>query len=356
MRLVRSLWSLSGQAAFKKQLYYCMLAQGFQRKAWIEAWRSSNVWGLLLWQLNEIWPTGGWGSLEYGTPVAGQVIGGRWKILHNFLRQSSFVDVFVGCGVATRSADAGVEVANSSTVNAANPLCFIRNDLPRAFVGELSASVVAFATGKSVLLKQINISLGPGTSSLFCPDNGGLLGNHLPSTAHCGTFGDLLASSGCEDAASCYLNVKVVPAAATGSTGTTNAAVLYGHNDLLMAAPFQLKLPPVVLSVHVIVNASGEGTDAAAGGDGNGGGIHAAPDVHSDVTSVPVEIRTDRVGVAAYVWLTTRAAGRFEPNGFMMKKRAVTVQFIPFEQPPDLRLLNASVRAEHLGGYLVSTG
>ena len=32
-------------------------AQGFERKAWIEAWRSSNVWGLLVWQLNEIWPS-----------------------------------------------------------------------------------------------------------------------------------------------------------------------------------------------------------------------------------------------------------------------------------------------------------
>eukprot|EP01052_Picozoa_sp_SAG31_P020098 SAG31_NODE_1495_length_8102_cov_5.708021_3_plen_624_part_00 len=37
-----------GEADFKKQLYLCMLAQGIQRKAWIEAWRTSNVWGLLM--------------------------------------------------------------------------------------------------------------------------------------------------------------------------------------------------------------------------------------------------------------------------------------------------------------------
>ena len=108
---VSSNMSLSGigEAAFKKQLYLCMLAQAFQRTAWIAAWRSSNIWGLLMWQLNEIWPTGGWGSLEYGTPVHGQVIGGRWKILHNFMRRSAFVDVFVVCGIATHSSAAGVQ-------------------------------------------------------------------------------------------------------------------------------------------------------------------------------------------------------------------------------------------------------
>ena len=68
-----------GEGPLKKQTYLCMLGQAIQRKTDIESWRSGNVWGTLLWQLNEIWPTGGWGSLEYGTPghSAGQVIGGR---------------------------------------------------------------------------------------------------------------------------------------------------------------------------------------------------------------------------------------------------------------------------------------
>ena len=52
-----------GEAAFKRQLYFCLLGQGLQRKTWIETWRSENVWALLMWQLNEVWPTGGWGSL-----------------------------------------------------------------------------------------------------------------------------------------------------------------------------------------------------------------------------------------------------------------------------------------------------
>ncbi len=49
-------------------------------------------WGLWCGQLNEIWPTGGWGSIEYGNPsIAGQVLGGRWKPLHYLVRWS--VDV-----------------------------------------------------------------------------------------------------------------------------------------------------------------------------------------------------------------------------------------------------------------------
>ena len=52
----------------------------------IEKHRSQNHFGLLVWQLNEIWPTGGWGSLEYGSRRAGQVIGGRWKPLHYLYR------------------------------------------------------------------------------------------------------------------------------------------------------------------------------------------------------------------------------------------------------------------------------
>jgi hypothetical protein len=70
---------------FQKQLFQCMLSGALYVKSVIELNRSSNVSGLLVWQLSEIWPTGGWGSLEYGTPgVAGQVIGGRWKLLHHW--------------------------------------------------------------------------------------------------------------------------------------------------------------------------------------------------------------------------------------------------------------------------------
>lgn len=35
-------------------------------KSYIEGKRSLNEFGTLTWQLGEVWPTGGWGSLEYG--------------------------------------------------------------------------------------------------------------------------------------------------------------------------------------------------------------------------------------------------------------------------------------------------
>ena len=60
-----------GEAAFKRQLYFCLLGQGLQRKTWIETWRSENMWALLMWQLNEVWPTGGWGSLGELTVLTG---------------------------------------------------------------------------------------------------------------------------------------------------------------------------------------------------------------------------------------------------------------------------------------------
>ena len=49
--------------------------------------RAQNQFGALVWQLNEIWPTGGWGSVEYGSAVEGQVLGGRWKPLQYLYRQ-----------------------------------------------------------------------------------------------------------------------------------------------------------------------------------------------------------------------------------------------------------------------------
>merc|ERR1719447_923163 len=82
----------TGEAAFKRQLYQCMLAQALVLKSDIERRRGKNELGHLVWQLNEIWPTGGWGSLEYGTPVPGQVIGGRWKPIHYLFRRSVLAD------------------------------------------------------------------------------------------------------------------------------------------------------------------------------------------------------------------------------------------------------------------------
>jgi hypothetical protein len=83
-------------SAFKKQL------EELQQKSDIEARRSANAQGTVTWQLNEIWPTGGWGSLEYGTVgyTDGQVLGGRWKPMHYQFESHLYRDAVIICGDA----------------------------------------------------------------------------------------------------------------------------------------------------------------------------------------------------------------------------------------------------------------
>jgi beta-mannosidase len=49
-----------GPAAFQEQLYKSMVAQALDMKREIEEQRSRNSFGMLVWQLGEVWPTGGW--------------------------------------------------------------------------------------------------------------------------------------------------------------------------------------------------------------------------------------------------------------------------------------------------------
>jgi beta-mannosidase len=145
----------TGEAAFKRQLYQCMLAQALHMKGDIETRRAQNQLGLLVWQLNEIWPTGGWGSLEYGTAAPGQVVGGRWKPLHYFYRRSLLADVMAACGAAG---------ANN---------CYIKNDAAgERFDGTVVVRALAFATGAVRTLATVDVALaeGAGTSARFTVD------------------------------------------------------------------------------------------------------------------------------------------------------------------------------------------
>ena len=44
-----------GREAFQRQLYQSMIAQMLFMKVTIESYRSSNGWGTLFWQYNDIW-------------------------------------------------------------------------------------------------------------------------------------------------------------------------------------------------------------------------------------------------------------------------------------------------------------
>ena len=116
-----------GDLAFRQQLYYCTVATTIWLKSAIEEFRSSNSFGLLVWQLNENWPTGGWGLLEYETPLEQKthqthlranlhssrqedretdkdkkkpddIDGARWKPIMNLLQHNLFQPVFCSCG------------------------------------------------------------------------------------------------------------------------------------------------------------------------------------------------------------------------------------------------------------------
>merc|ERR1712232_1221016 len=111
--------------------------------------------GITVWQYNEIWPTGGWGSIEYGTVgfTPGQVLGGRWKPLHHWYKKSIFADVMATCG---RGQDGSVA-------------CYVKNDSPRPFVGTVEVSKVTFVDGATSSVKKIQVSLpaGAGTTQWF---------------------------------------------------------------------------------------------------------------------------------------------------------------------------------------------
>lgn len=161
-----------GEKAFKKHLYLCLISQGLLMKQQIELMRSGNTFGTLTWQLNEIWPTGGWGSLEYGAAgfTKGQVIGGRWKPLHHFMAQNIYKDILGTCG--------------------ANGLCFVRNDQITPFEGSVTVSSISLADGSQTVILKSNIQLaaGAGTTEFFTlpsvPDSSKNVLNITVSSAH----------------------------------------------------------------------------------------------------------------------------------------------------------------------------
>jgi beta-mannosidase len=84
-----------GPKVFQRQLYLSMMAQALWLKGQIETLRSGNSYGTIIWQMNEIWPTGGWGCMEYHN---GRQQFGRWKPIMFLLRSFLFRDEIVACG------------------------------------------------------------------------------------------------------------------------------------------------------------------------------------------------------------------------------------------------------------------
>ena len=297
-----------GAAALQRQTYFGQLGPALQQKAAIEVYRGQPIWGLLYWDVNEVWPTTGWGSIEYGplpspSVTPGQVVGGRWKPLHYWL-VSLFADVFSACGADGR--------------------CYARNDSPMGgFSGVMRVEVVSVRTGAAMTLSTTRVNLGRGAGAIAWTC---MLGNGSAGQP-CASSSSVLAEVGCApNGSDCAVRSTLV------GNGTDAAAVAVS-----VAPNLQFQAPPSALAF-----AQGVTVTTTVGA------------VSPDGSSIPVNI-TVAGGAALFVTLTTLAQGRFSDNALpLVPVGVVTVYFVPMLAglPLNATLLASSLRVEHLGAYL----
>jgi len=205
-----------GEQPFKKQLYQCLMGQAFIYKGYIEQHRSTNTFGLQIWQLNEIWPTGGWGTVEYGNPTyPGQVVGGRWKPAHHWLRENLYTDVIISCG--------------KDSSNNVDLLCYAKNDAYAAHVVDIIIMANSLTDGQLTPIYQQNdveLASGPGAITWFS-----VKGNQVDNTTN--IFTAIVAD---------------------------NSGPVLANNFFLLQAPMNLKLQPLDVAVKVNNYANADGS------------------------------------------------------------------------------------------------
>jgi beta-mannosidase len=240
-----------------------------------------------------IWPTGGWGSIEYGTVgfTPGQVEGGRWKPLQYFYKRYIYKDELIAA-----SADARV---------------FIKNDnafAPLVGTGSLSLLHVATGTRTPVFTYPINLPRGGGQSTWFCANS-----TVDVLTTACPPWPTILAAAGCAtDGSDCIALLAIADA-----TGTQVV-----DNFELLNVPSQYTLPAAQVTFAI-------GAPAADG-------------------TVPITLTAS--ATALFVTLTTLAQGRFSDNALLLTPGATTVSFIPWAGF-DAAQLASSLRVEHVASY-----
>ena len=283
----------------------------------IESTRAYNEWGLLLWQLNEIWPTGGWGSIEYGASnAAGQVTGGRWKPLHHLLESTMFRDVVASCEISGR--------------------CYIRNDGMEPFRGKVELTLRRFQDGEVMFSREeiVTLSAGPAELQWFClrskatSSSVNIRSIDILSDETCATVRETLVSVGCSaNGADCMLFLKSIEGLPGGLHFKGNE---YSMNEMILAFPKSLDLPETTVSVAV----------------------QAGVDVMFYV------VVTAEGGMAVATTLTSECPGRFDANTFALLpgvESARSIRFLPFVEAANVCSLDgfrASLRVEHLQQYL----
>lgn len=285
---------------FARQLLLSQLAAALLVKSRIETFRSQNNFGALTWQLGEIFPTGGWGSLEYAHSrgaTRGQVRGGRWKPLHYWFESTLFKDVFVACGKA------GV--------------CYVRNDSPFQELqdGHVLLELLNVVTGQRKG-KQMTVSVslppGPGAVFWFCAAEWGKMPN-------CPRWSQVLRREGCAgNGSDCILNITVV--ASSGRSLVSNPS--------LLAAPVVMlsMVPPVSLKATV-----------------------ASPLPAPGHSHLPIQVVVTATAPAMFVTLSTLAQGRFSRNAFFTKGGSETLEFYPIATEGDqYSILKESLKIQSL--------
>eukprot|EP00937_MAST-01D_sp_MAST-1D-sp2_P000903 g903.t1 len=288
----------TGRLALQRACWFQTVAQMLQQKGDIEARRSANAQGTVTWQLNEIWPTGGWGSLEYGTVghTAGQVLGGRWKPIHHMLASHLYRDAVIICGDGAS--------------------CLLKNDAALSgFRGRWETELWRLGTaGAHAPVKlgggEVDLARGPGAAAWVCADGSG--------APPCRAWGAVLAAHGCAgDGSDCVLCASLVDA---------SGAEADAHVDLL-TTPALLALPPTAVEAAVAPALSADGS--------------AAVTLSANAT-------------ALLVTLTTGEQGVWSENAFALPagvERTVTLRPIAGAAPINAAALAKDLRVEHVQMY-----
>jgi hypothetical protein len=338
---------LDGARTLQAVTYLCMIGQALMMKSDIEVRRGTNTFGTVTWQLNEIWPTGGWGSVEYGTVgwTPGQVLGGRWKPLHHWMEAHLYRSVVTVCGATAK--------------------CFVKNDDARvALDAEWSAELVDLVTGDVQALvnrSQVSLPRGAGSMMWFCaatgPSGASSRGLEVAGTSNHagGAVGDCLSYEQILERSSSLwshnngstrlvqntlLRVSVTDRL-SGAVLDVNDVFLAPLADVIGNYSTSMRQVSLTLEVNTSYSSSSFSSTSSSA---------ILPSVVLSFASEPPPPFS-----ALFVVLTTAAHGRFARNGFLMTPREspLRVEFLPSPWVPfEHDVFETTTRVTHAGQYL----
>lgn len=317
-----------GRTVLEKQLYMCSIGQLLKLKGLVERLRSQNSFGQLVWQLNDVWATFGWGSLEYvdnfaqsqlrvSSKATRVKVAPRWKPVHYWLRWL-FSDVFATCGYSTES-----------NIDRNTVLCYVKNDAPVSIQVSIKSDLIQLQTSEVVEseLRDMSLPSGPGMFKSFSLTFLGL--------------DSCLSSSRCNFALRLFLTFHPL------QNGPVQQCAEHLTNWVFFAAPKHLLLPKPSKIRYSIAGLTAESPAWTTDG------------IRSQVSCAKehrIYINVDTNRFAAFVLLTTEAQGRFSDNAFMLMKQEKRELW--FEVPhgvsclEEYLILKSSLRLEHVADYV----